>query len=67
MARWRPTPVVEPPAWVRVYDPADWPDVYTWTEAADNWLTAHHVDAATHWAWVLAIPDEPFDPYGDAA
>jgi hypothetical protein len=36
VARWRPPGEVEPPAWVRLYDPADWPDVYTWTEAADT-------------------------------
>lgn len=60
MARWRPPGEVEPPAWVRIYNPADWPDIYAWTEAADNWLNEHHVDAATHWAWVLSIPDEPW-------
>jgi hypothetical protein len=67
MARWRPPGGIEPPAWVRIYNPADWPTLYAWTTAADDWLNAHDVDAATHWAWILSIPDEPFNPYGDAA
>jgi hypothetical protein len=45
----------------------EWRDVYAWTAAADNWFDLHQVDAATRWAWVLSIPDEPFNPYGGAA
>jgi len=67
MAKWRPPPAIEPPAWVRVYDPAAWPDIYAWTTAAGDWLDVHQVDAAARWEWILSIPDEPFDPYGDAA
>lgn len=64
MAMWRPSSVVEPPAWVRVYDPAAWPDIYAWTTAAGDWFDAHpEADDAARWAWVLSIPDEPFSPY----
>jgi hypothetical protein len=65
MAKWRPPARVEPPVWVRIYDPAAWPDIYEWTTAAGDWLDVHQVDTATRWAWTLAIPDEePFNPYG---
>jgi hypothetical protein len=65
MAKWRPPARIEPPAWVRVYNPADWPSIYAWTDAADDWFDVNHVDSATRWEWTLAIPDEePFDPYG---
>ena len=67
MARWHEPAGVEPPAWVRVYDPAAWPDIYAWTAAADEWFAARPGSGAAHWAWVLSIPDEPFDPYGGAA
>jgi hypothetical protein len=60
MARWRPPGEVEPPAWVRVYDPAAWQDIYAWTAAADEWFDVHRVDWATRWAWILSIPDEPW-------
>jgi hypothetical protein len=53
--------VVEPPAWVRVYDPAAWPDIYAWTAAAGDRFDAHpEADDAARWAWVLSIPDEPW-------
>jgi hypothetical protein len=61
VARWRPALGIEPPAWVRVYDPAAWPDIYAWSSAADEWWDAHHPEAdAAHWEWVLSIPDEPW-------
>jgi hypothetical protein len=68
MAKWRAPAGIEPPAWVRVYNPADWPNIYAWTAAAGDWFDAHHPEAdAARWAWILSIPDEPFNPYGDAA
>jgi hypothetical protein len=48
-----------------VYDPDAWPNIYAWTDAAGDWFDVNHVDSATRWEWILAIPDEePFDPYG---
>jgi hypothetical protein len=65
VAKWRPPAGIEPPAWVRVYDPDAWPNIYAWTDAAGDWFDVNHVDSATRWEWILAIPDEePFDPYG---
>jgi len=64
MAKWRPSPGIEPPAWVRVYDHAAWPDIYAWTAAAGAWFDACPEAGAARWEWVLSIPDEPFDPYG---
>ena len=65
MARWLPPAPVEPPAWVRVYDPAAWPDIYAWTIAADDWFNTHHPQAsAEHGAWILEIPDEPWPAIG---
>jgi hypothetical protein len=64
MARWRPPGEVEPPAWVRAYDPAAWPNIYAWTTAADDWFDVNQVDWAARWAWILAIPDEPWPANG---
>jgi hypothetical protein len=62
MARWAQDAPVELPAWVRCFDPAEWPDIYAWTSAAWDWFDAH--PEADRWAWILSIPDEtPFDPY----
>lgn len=60
VARWRPPGGIEPPAWVRAYNPAAWPDIYTWTSSADDWFNVNEVDWATRWTWILAIPDEPW-------
>jgi hypothetical protein len=58
---------IEPPAWVRCHDPAQWPNLTAWTDACTVWFDAHPEADAAHWAWVLSIPDEPFNPYEDPA
>ena len=44
---------------------ADWTDLEAWLSACAGWFDAHpEADVAHRWAWVLSIPDAPFDPYG---
>jgi hypothetical protein len=68
VAKWRTPPgMIEPPAWVRVYVATDWTDFDAWLSACEGWFNAHPEADTAHWAWILSLPDEPFNPYGESA
>ena len=56
--------MVEPPAWVRSYAPADWPSMHGWMDECSLWFAANPAaEEAFGMAWAIALPDQPW-PYG---